>query len=395
MVANFVYWLAGVPFDKVQYTSGVLDEITIKRNGLNVSIQDLRVMVQKDLKSRIVHKSEESCYIIDQQIEVRAPYLKDAILMWSSISGAAQNVKKLSIIAGIGILVVGGWKSISDQSPLKTLGTIVLVYVSAYFARQAQLIENAANETWWTLGGFYFANFRMGVIKNGLASFSYMEKLLPQRIRNRAMELISDQEIKELFKEYLGQIDINDLIDKKSLLDDPYRLFAKLPKEDPFRNKVRKAIRACYKFIYNEGLSQERRQAFDDTRKECQTLFANFKDESGNFLPLFKKRFETLASASISDENENHIAMEAVLRKYLIKLSDSPAYFKSVMEIDAKNKYVKYRLKSIFKNVFNREGVENYEAYIKWARGQFETIPDERRQRHLLSILSKASGRDE
>ncbi len=367
MVAGVIYGLAGVT---TQIPNSV--NVEIIERGLNsksaISLETLRSTVQ-NLSGRAIFNSKEGSYTIDARIKVIFPSLKDAL----SIYEAAQSVKKLSILVGITTLVVGAWKSILEESPLKALGTVIIAFAAAYFAWQAQLTQKKPYSLRQQSENLVaqVLNFRKDVIIKGLSQFSSSTNLLSESLRACAIEFLTEDEIKNLFEECI-----------EGLL--------KSSKEN--ENLVRAMANNLLEKLSPTSCFLREAKYFFIVKARFRSLFKKFKDESENqiFLILINKRF-TKSSAYIINEFDKVDALNCAFSEPLSRLCKEPnlaenadrvfqAYYSTMTGL---------QFSRVFREVFSRTGMEpsEYNTYIEWARTQFNAIPKGTQYRELLIEL--------
>ncbi len=287
------------------------------------TLEELRQ--KANLENRCITKGNTT--VIDGAVRVTIPEQNDLVDVWDKVSRTATRVKWIATSIGLGALTVGGWKAISDRSILKGLGTLVAVVVSAIFAWHAYFLAKVVRERkeWLQNAPADIAAHRKHVIDNWVDA-----KADKFKTKNRVFELFTAQELELL---------VNSHADKE-------------------RIKLCEIEKAAY------------RRYFED----------HF-DKSSSYYELFMKRFdERVAPHLFRGFLSDH---DFVLLRNRQIISLHPSTMKITIDaaleklfIDYKNDYLTWAFGKIFAKVFSREGVDNYDAYIKWAAEQFNKLPN-------------------
>ncbi len=323
--------------------------------------------------------------LFDGKVKITLPRIN----AWSSIQEAAQKVKKLSIAAGIGFLVVGAWKSIPERSPLKALGTVIMTFAAAYFAWQAELMHKKADDNIRLREDLanWICSFRKDVMKNGLSHFSFSTTLLPVQLRARAIELLADSEIKGLFAEY---IQVKSPEDLRVKINGLLELLKRLPETSSFsaKSEIFGTLQA-----YNDFKDKVSEIDFKSTNtyKYYQLFFKYFKDESENqsFLNLFNERLNKIVYSECESDKEQ--ALNSVLSTQLSRICENPnrVYKGNKASLEYVDAVAELQFRRGFSQVFNQDDMnpDEYNNYIKWAQTQLNSLPPMQDRDVLISCL--------
>ncbi len=270
---------------------------------------------------------------IDGAIRVTIPSQHALIDMWNKVSRTATWVKWIAIPIGLGALTVGGWKSISDRSILKALGTLVVTVVAAEFTGGAFFLTFYVEDRkkWLQNAPAYIAAHRRHVIDNWVDA-----KADEFKTNERVFELFTPQELELL---------VNSHADKE-------------------RKKLYEIEKAVYRRYF-----------------ECHF------DKSSSYYELFMKRFEevNMTRYGVAPRNCRDLLYDHtfVLLSNPQTIPRHPEKMKITIDaalekrfIDYRNNYLTWAYRDTFAKVFSHEGVGNYDAYIEWAAVQFNKIPN-------------------
>ncbi|MGD0664308.1 MAG: hypothetical protein ABSA17_01080 [Rhabdochlamydiaceae bacterium] len=287
------------------------------------TLEELRQ--KANLENRCITKGNTT--VIDGTIQVTIPEQNDLVDVWNKVSRTATRVIWIATPIGLGALTVGGWKAISDRSILKGLGTLVVVVVSAIFAWHAYFLAKVVRERkeWLQNAPADIAAHRKHVIENWVDA-----KADEFKTKKRVFELFTAQELELL---------VNSHADKE-------------------RKKLYEIEKAVYRRYF-----------------ECHF------DKNSSHYKLFMKRFDErdapkLYSGILSDHdfvllrNRQIISLHPSTMKITIDAALEERF------IDYKDDYLTWAFGTTFAKVFSREGVDNYDAYIKWAAVQFNNLPN-------------------
>jgi len=264
---------------------------------------------------------------IDGAIRVTIPSQHALIDMWNKVSRTATWVKWIAIPIGLGALTVGGWKSISDRSILKALGTLVAAVVAVKFAGDAHYLALYVEDRkkWLQDAPAHIAAHRRYVIDNWVDA-----KADEFKTNERVFELFTAQELE---------------------------------------------------LLVNSHADKERKKLYETHKDIYRSYFEDHFDKSSTHYELFMKRFDErdvpkLYSGLLSDHEFVLLRNRQIilLHPSTMKITIDAALEKRF--IDYKDGYLTWAFGKTFAKVFSREGVDNYDAYIKWAAEQFNKLPN-------------------
>jgi hypothetical protein len=284
------------------------------------------------LQNRCITKGNTT--VIDGVIRVTIPSQNDLVEVWDKVSRTATRVKWIATPIGLGALTVGGWKAISDRSILKGLGTLVVTVVAGVFAMDAFFLAFVARERkeWLQNAPAHIAAHRKHVIDNWVDA-----KADKFKTRERVFELFTKDELALL--------------------------------------------------VVNSPANTQRKKLCETQKNFYRDWFEYCFDKNSSYYKLFMKRFEEvdMTQYEVAPTNCSELLSDRtfVLLSNLQIIPRLPETMKMTIDadlekcfIDYKNDYLSWAFRVTFRQVFSREGVDNYDAYIEWTAVQFNKIPN-------------------